>query len=68
MFLNSIRRSGPDERGFFDWILDGDHFTIGLTALGFTQYLRRAPIHSPRYSLSVDERGGFSFGQQSYAL
>lgn len=66
LFLNAIRRSGPDERGFFDWILDGDHFTIGLTAPGYTQYLRRAPILSLGYWLPVDERGGFSFDQQGY--
>ena len=47
LFLNAIERSGPDEHGYFDWTLAGDHFTIGLNAPGFTQYLRHAPIHSP---------------------
>jgi hypothetical protein len=41
--------------------------TIGLHASGFTQYLRRAPIHTPRQRLSVDERGGLSFDQRGYA-
>jgi hypothetical protein len=44
----------------------GDHFTIGLNAPGFTQYLRHPPIHSSGQSLSVEERGGFSFDQQGY--
>ncbi len=52
--------------GYFDWTLAGDNFTIGLSARGFTQYLRRAPIHRHGQWLSVEERGGFSFDQQGY--
>jgi hypothetical protein len=66
--LNAIERSGPDERGFYEWTLAGDNFTIGLSARGFMQYLRHAPIHSPGYALSVEERGGFSFDQRGYTL
>jgi hypothetical protein len=64
--LNAIERSAPDEHGYFEWTLAGDEFTIGLRAPGFIQYLRHGPIHSPRYILSVEERGGYSFGQQGY--
>jgi hypothetical protein len=64
--LNAIERSAPDEHGFFEWTLAGDCFTIGLRAPGFTQYLRHAPIHSPRDRLSIDERGGYSFDQRGY--
>ena len=32
LFLNAIERSGPDEHGYFDWTLAGDHFTIALNA------------------------------------
>lgn len=67
LFLDAIERSGPDERGFFHWTLAGDHFTVRLSAPGFTQYLRRAPVLSPGSWLSVQDRGGFSFGQESYA-
>ena len=67
LFLDAIERSGPDDRGFFDWTLVGDHFTIGLNAPGFTQYLRHPPIYSPGYWLSADERGGFSFDQLGYS-
>jgi hypothetical protein len=66
LFLDRISRSGPDERGWSQWTLTGDHFTIALSAPGFTQYLRRAPVYSPGPWLSVQERGGFSFGQESY--
>jgi hypothetical protein len=65
--LDAIERSGPDERGNFEWTLAGDLFTIGLHASGFTQYLRHAPIHTPRQRLAVDERGGLSFDQRGYA-
>ena len=66
--LLSVERSGPDEHGFFEWTLAGDRFTIGLSASGFTQYLRRAPVLVPRTSLTVEERGGYSFDRQGYTL
>jgi hypothetical protein len=66
--LDAITRSGPDERGFSEWTLAGDNFTIALSAPGLTQYLRRAPIHSPGFFLSAAERGGFSFDQHGYTL
>jgi hypothetical protein len=67
LFLNAISRSGPDERGWSGWTLAGDHFTIGLSAPGFTQYLRRPPARSPGPLLSVEDRGGFSFARESYS-
>ena len=66
LFLSAIRRSGPDERGWSGWTLAGDRFTIELSAPGFTQYLRRPPVHSPRPWLSVEDRGGFSFAEEGY--
>jgi len=66
--LGSVERSGPDEHGIFDWTLTGDRFTIALQASGFTQYLRRAPVLSPRTALTVEERGGFSFDRRGYNL
>jgi hypothetical protein len=65
--LDAIRRSGPDEDGLFTWNLVGRLFSIGLRAHGFTQYLRRAPVRSPRPRLSAGERGGLSFDQRGYA-
>jgi hypothetical protein len=53
--LDAITRSGPDERGISDWTLSGDNFSIALSARGFTQYLRRPPIHSP-VSLAADQQ------------
>ena len=66
--LDAITRSGPDERGISDWTLSGDNFTIALSARGFTQYLRRPPIHCPGWFLTVGERGGLSFDQRGYTL
>jgi hypothetical protein len=65
--IGAIERTGPDEHGYFGWALAGDLFTMSLRATGFTQYLRRAPIHTPRQRLSVQERGGLSFDQHGYA-
>ena len=64
--LNAIRRSEPDERGNYDWTLEGDGITITLGAPGFTQYLRRPPVLCSRYILSVEERGGFGFDRCGY--
>jgi hypothetical protein len=61
-----MTRSGPDERGFSDWTLSGDNFTIALSARGFTQYLRRPPIGSDGWFLSAGERGGLSFDEHGY--
>ena len=33
---------------------------------GFTQYLRRPPVHCPGHALPVEERGGFSFDRRGY--
>jgi hypothetical protein len=66
--LHAIARSAPDERGFSDWSLSGDNFTIALNARGFTQYLRRPPIGSDDWFLSAGERGGLSFDQHGYTL
>ncbi len=64
--LDALERSGPDEHGTFEWTLVGHEFSLTLGALGFTQYLRRPPIHSPNQRLSIGERGGLSFGEQGY--
>jgi hypothetical protein len=66
LFISDISRSGPDERGWFDWTVAGDRFTIELSSRGFTQYLRQAPVLSDGPWLSVADRGGFSFAQESY--
>ena len=67
-FLDAVRRSDPAERGNYDWTLEGDGITISLGAPGFTQYLRRPPVHCPRHVLSVEEHGGFGFDRFGYAL
>ena len=66
LFLERIERSGPDEHGYFEWTLAGRNFSIGLSAPGYTQYLRQPPILSDGHWLSPRERGGFSFDQQGY--
>ena len=64
--LNALERCGPDEHDAFEWTLLGHEFSLTLRAPGFTQYLRRPPIHSPHQRLSVEERGGISFDEVGY--
>jgi hypothetical protein len=66
--LDAIDRSGPVEHGAFAWTLDGHNFSIILIATGFTQYLRRPPIHTHSQRLPLDQRGGISFNEQGYTL
>jgi hypothetical protein len=47
-------------------VVAGDLFTMRFAARGFTQYLRRAPIHTSRQRLLAAERGGLSFDQRGY--
>jgi hypothetical protein len=64
--LLEIKRSEPSETGYYDWTLEGDGITVTLSAPGFTQYLRRPPVHSRGQSLTAEERGGFSFDRRAY--
>ena len=68
MDLDEIERSGPDERGNFDWTLTGDLVTIRLGARGFTMYLRQPPVYSDGFFLSVAERGGISFAERGHTV
>ena len=60
------RRDQADERGDDEGTLESDGITISLGAPGFTQYLRRPPVHCPGQALAVEERGGFSFDRRGY--
>lgn len=64
--IESVDRSGPNQRGSFNWVIAGDLFSMNFRARGFTQYLRQAPIYTSRQRLSVEERGGLSFAQHGY--
>jgi hypothetical protein len=64
--ISAIERSGPDEHGYFGWVVDGDLFTMRFQAKGFTQYLRRAPIQTSCQRLPVHDRGGLSFDERGY--
>lgn len=64
--LDAVERVGPDPVGGFEWTLAGHEFRLTLHATGFTQYLRRPPMHSSAQRLSVDQRGGLSFDQRAY--
>jgi hypothetical protein len=62
LFLNAITRSDPDERGNYDWALEGDGITISLGAPGFTQYpflahaLQYGPAPEPHRSHCSHQR------------
>ena len=51
------RRGGP---GGFRWSIQGS-FELEVTASRYQQYVRAAPRHAERQSLTLEERGGASF-------
>jgi hypothetical protein len=67
LWLDALERSGPDQHDMYEWTLAGQRFRLAVHAPGFTQYLRRPPVHSPQQRLSLHERGGLSFDRQGYS-
>ena len=53
----------PPDSPTFDWALECNEGHVTLRASGFTQYIRRSPLHVPKQRLSASERGGFSFNR-----
>jgi hypothetical protein len=64
--IDGIQRSEPDQFGRRWWTLEGHQFTALLLAPGYTQVLRNVPIASGNQSLSIEERGGFSFSRDPF--
>jgi hypothetical protein len=64
--VGGITRESVDDRLRYDrWALEGD---ISLTwrASGFRQIIRQEPLHVPRQSLTLNERHGVSFSEDSF--
>ncbi|GIF20426.1 hypothetical protein BJ973_001670 [Actinoplanes tereljensis] len=58
---------GEQTDGEPSWHVEGQNFDLRLRAAGYTQYLRRAPLHVPRMMLTSAERGGISFDERAFA-
>jgi hypothetical protein len=51
-----------DRSGYiWSWTIDGVEGSISFRASGYTQYVRRSPLHISGQVLDWDERGGLSF-------
>jgi hypothetical protein len=61
--FDAITCSDPDTHRGRLWTLAGHDFRAQSCAPGFTQHLRRRPIHATRQRLSVEQRGGISFDE-----
>jgi hypothetical protein len=49
------------------WHIEGQNFEMHLRAHGYIQYLRQPPQHVARQVLTMAQRGGVSFAEQSFA-
>ena len=45
----------------WQWTFDGHHGELGFRSVGFTLYVRRAPVLLDAQVLDLAERGGYSF-------
>ncbi|MGW0214749.1 hypothetical protein ACWDXH_10170 [Micromonospora chokoriensis] len=61
------RLDPPDTSSEPLWHVEGQNFDIRLRAAGYTQFLRTPPQHVPRQMLTVAQRSGISFVEQSFA-
>ncbi|GAA3209548.1 hypothetical protein GCM10010532_033330 [Dactylosporangium siamense] len=60
------RLASPDGQPDHEWHLEGQNFDLRLRAHRYTQYLRQPPQHVGRQILTLAERGGPSFAEQSF--
>lgn len=60
------RLASPDGQPDYEWHLEGQNFDLRLRARRYTQYLRQPPQHVGRQILTLAERGGPSFAEQSF--
>ena len=73
--VQELKREGPfaSRKGFvgpssqWRWVLDCNQGEITLSATGFRQILRRSPIQTQQQTLTLDERGGISFGRDPFS-
>ncbi len=49
------------------WHLEGQQFDLRLRAPGYVQYVRRAPQHISRQTLTLGQRGGVSLAEEPFA-
>jgi len=49
----------------WQWTLECHHGEISFRSVGFSQYVRKAPLLTQAQSLDFSERGGFSFDRGS---
>ncbi|WDZ82851.1 hypothetical protein [Micromonospora cathayae] len=60
------RLDPPDDHPEPLWHIEGQNFDLRLRASGYRQHLRRPPRHVPRQLLTMAERGGLSFAEESF--
>ena len=59
----------PPEDDHPDWLwhIEGHQFDLRLRAPGYTQHMRRPPLHVARQRLTLAERGGISVAEEAFA-
>jgi hypothetical protein len=66
--IADIHRLNPPDDGPDDlWHIEGQNFDLRLRARGYRQHLRLPPQYVHRQLLTMDQRGGISFTERSFA-
>lgn len=50
----------------YEWVISGHNGGVNLRSIGFTQYLRSAPILKAMQRLDLADRNGISFSRTAY--
>ena len=61
------RLDPPDSQQDPLWHVEGQNFDLRLRAPGYRQHIRRSPQHVDIQWLTLAQRGGLSFAEQSFA-
>lgn len=61
------RLDAPDGSSDPLWHVEGQNFDLRLRAAGYTQVARLPPLYVPRQVLTLAERSGISFAEESFA-
>jgi hypothetical protein len=59
-----LGKTPNEEHDQFRYEIECQNGSISLTATGFKMYVRKHPLYTASQSLSLQERGGLSFGRE----
>ena len=50
----------------WEWIIETKNGRIGFKSVGYSQYIRKAPVYKMAQEIGFEERGGYSFAVEKF--